>query len=493
MRCTVFRALGVLELVVAGVLIYMGCQLPRTVEVEQSFHSAERVTDRAGTQVRLLRQQVQDLRRMELQQLSSRLQKQTRTVTAMVRGQAVDFDTVRTMSDALGEVARGLNNFAETLDPAAIAKLSGGLGDAADFIDQRIIPSAGRAADQIDDSTASLREDVLRLSALLKDAPPDLKSVREVYNSLARFRGGLDKMNALLEVQRLETMREGFRGLETALTSGATQVQQLAGYRYPTLYFYAGRPVVQQRPFWPEGEEIADGMRKAAAGANAAGKQMDSMAGDLPEIRAALSESSAVVDKVREGLGLALQNQKKVEPLLKEIPTHAARLAEALPKLGSDMARILRDTQRMKEAAAALRQAQQGLDRALARWPELRKTFARFASILTAAHDQLDHAVEHRQEYEAAMQQTVQLAETFAAILPLVTDQLDNRLDEEEHTLADLGQSLEEVGGVLPAYAHTTSSLIQTGRALAWLVASIVGLHGCYLMLSVGMGRRFSV
>src|SRR5260370_40007366 len=107
-------------------------------------------------------------------------------------------------------------------------------------------------------------------------------------------------------------------------------------------------------------------MRKAAAGATAAGKQMDGMAADLPEIGAALRESSAMVAKVREGLGLALQNQNKVEPLLKEIPTHAARLADALPKLGSDLARVLRDAQRMKEAATALRQVQQGLDRALA-------------------------------------------------------------------------------------------------------------------------------
>jgi ABC-type transporter Mla subunit MlaD len=493
MRRTIFRLLGILELVVGGVLINLGCQLPSTAEVERSFHSAGRVTDRAGTQAKLLHQQVQGLRRMELQQLSTRLQKQTRAVTTMIRGQSVDFDTVRTMSNALGEVAGGLNNFADTLDPAAVGKLSTGLGEAADFIDEHIIPSARQAADQLDESTASLREDALRLSALLKEAPPDLKSVREVYDSLARFRGGLDKMNALLKVQRLETMRDGFRGLETALTAGATQVERLGSYTYPALYFYAGRPVLQQRPFWPEGDEIAEGMRKAAAGATAAGKEMDSMATDLPQIREALSESSAMVGRVREGLGLALQNQNKVEPLLREIPTHAARLADALPKLGSDLARILRDTQRMKEAATALRQAQQGLDRALSRWPELRKTFARFASILAAAHDQLDHAVEHRDEYEAGMQQTVQLAESFAAILPLVTDQLDNRLDEEEHTLIDLEESLNEVGDALPAYAHTTSRLIQTGRMLAWLVAGIVGLHGCYLMLSVRMGRRYSV
>lgn len=493
MRRTVFRLLGILELVVAGVLIDLGCQLPRTADVERSFHSAARVTDRSGIQVKLLHQQVQDLRRMELQQLSARLQKQTRAVTTMVRGQSVDFDTVRTMSDALGEVAGGLSSLADTLDPVAVAKLSVGLGDAADFLDQKVIPSARQAADQIDESTASLREDARRLSLLLKEAPPDLKSVREVHDSLARFGGGLDKMNALLNPARVETMREGFRGLENALTAGAAQVERLAGYTYPALYLEGSRPQIQQRPWWPEGGAIADGMRRAAAGAKAAGKQMDRMTVDLPEIRSALTESSAMADQVRETLGFALKSQDKVEPLLKEIPTHAARLADVLPKLGSDLARILRDTQRMKEAAVALRQVQQGVDRTVARWPDLRKTFARFAAILAATHDQLDHAVTHRQEYEAAMQQTVQLAESFASILPLVTDQLDSRLDEEEQTLVDLGQSLQEVGHALPIYSQMAARLLQTGRVLAWLVAGIVGLHGCYLMLSVGMGRRYSI
>jgi uncharacterized phage infection (PIP) family protein YhgE len=493
MRRTVFVLLGLLELILAFVLTNLGFQLPATEEVERSFQSAERVTGRTGTQVRLLYEHVQGLRRMEIQQLATRLQKETRAVTMMVRGQSVDFDTVRTMSDALGEVAGGLNNLADTLDTTAVGKLSTGLGEAADFLEQKAVPSARQAADQIEDSTASLREDAKHLSVLLKEAPPDLKSVREVYDSLARFRGGLDKMNGLLKLERLETMREGFRGLDTALSAGAAQVERLASYSFPLLSFQGIRPEIQQRPFWPEGNEIAEGMRKAAAGASAAEKQMNSVATDLPEIRTALSESSALIGKVREGLGLALQNQDKVEPLLKEIPVHAARLAEALPKLGSDLAGILRDTQRLKDVAGALRQTQQGIDRAVARWPDLRKTFARFASILAATHEQLDHAVQHREEYELAMQQMVELADSFAAILPLVTDQLDNRLDEEECTLAELGESLGEVGEVLPVYAQTTVRLMDTGRILAWLVAGIVGLHGCYLLLSVRMGRRYSV
>jgi len=44
-----------------------------------------------------------------MQDLASRLQTQTRVVTANLRSQSVDFDTIRTMRDALGDVAKGLD------------------------------------------------------------------------------------------------------------------------------------------------------------------------------------------------------------------------------------------------------------------------------------------------------------------------------------------------------------------------------------------------
>ncbi|TMQ29152.1 MAG: hypothetical protein E6K70_26115, partial [Planctomycetota bacterium] len=314
--------------------------------------------------------------------------------------------------------------------------------------------------------------------------------MREVYDSLGRFQEGLDKMNSVVKLQRLDVMREGFRGMEDSLEAGSDEVERLASYTYPVVSLNGLKPQVSQRSFWPQGGRIAEGMRKAAAGATAAGKEMDALATDLPKIRSSLEESSKMVDKVRAAMGMALKHQDKVEPLLKEAPLHAARLAEQLPKIGGDLARVLRDTDRLKEVATALRQAQKALDSTLERWPELRSTLKQVATVLKATRDQLNQAVKHRHEYEEAMNQTVEVAETFAAMLPLITDQLDYRLDEEERTLTDLGQSLEEVGEVLPAYANTTSRLLWTGRMLVWLVASIVGLHGCYLALSSRLGRR---
>ena len=106
MRRTLFLVLGGLELAVAGVLGYLGSQLPTGQEISESFSRAERVTSRAGSQVGLLRKQVKGLKQVQLREVSERLAAQTRTVTKTLRVQAVDFDTVRTIRDSLERRSR---------------------------------------------------------------------------------------------------------------------------------------------------------------------------------------------------------------------------------------------------------------------------------------------------------------------------------------------------------------------------------------------------
>ena len=492
MRRTLFLVLGGLELAVAGVLGYLGSQLPTGQEISESFSRAERVTSRAGSQVGLLRKQVKGLKQVQLREVSERLAAQTRTVTKTLRVQAVDFDTVRTIRDSLGGVSNGLNGLAQILDTEGIAHLGAGLGETADFLSDRVVPAAQKAADHLDASTESLRADAQVLGKLLKESAPDFKVLKEVHSSLGHFRDGLGQMTKNLQLRRAEAMREGFRGLETSLATGADQVEKLGNYSYPSLSFHGLKAEIVQEPFWPEGANIANGMRKAAAGATAAAEELDAMVAEVPKIQTSLTESCKVVDKVREAIGVALRYQDKVEPVLREMPTHATRVAEDLPRLSGDLSRLLRDTDRLKEVAVALRQAQKGTDTVVENWPQMQATLSQLAVGLQATRDQLDQALRHRHDYEAAMQETVRLAQTFVALLPIVTDQLEGRLDEEERTLSDLGQSIDEVEGVLPAYSQTASRLLQAGRLLAWLVAVIVGLHATYLILSVRMGRRFS-
>src|SRR5262249_11370432 len=161
------------------------------------------------------------------------------------------------------EVAAGLDSMGATFDGTRVQKLGDGLGETAAFLEERVIPGAAKAADQLETSTKALRADAEHLTRLLKAAPLDLKVAREVHDSLGRFSEGLDKMNTVLKLERLGTMRDGFKGLEDALGTGADQVEKVAGYTYPMVEFNGLKPVVDQKKFWPEGDKIAEGMRKA--------------------------------------------------------------------------------------------------------------------------------------------------------------------------------------------------------------------------------------
>ena len=61
-----------------------------------------------------------------------------------------------------------------------------------------------------------------------------------------------------------------------------------------------------------------------------------------------------------------MTQQDKIERLLKDVPEHSARLVEELPKLTADLARILRETERLREVAALLRRRRRG---SIPRWP----------------------------------------------------------------------------------------------------------------------------
>jgi uncharacterized phage infection (PIP) family protein YhgE len=363
----------------------------------------------------------------------------------------------------------------------------------ADFLDDKIAPAAEKAADDLDKTTASLEADARGLATLLRQAPPDLNAAKEVHDGLVRFSDGLEQMNRRLKPQRLDTMREGFRGLESSLSAGAEQVERLSGVTYPYVTVSNFKPRVEQRRLWPEGDKIAEGMRKAAEGVQAAGEELDGLAADLPKLQAAVEESRKIADKTREALATALKHQDKMEALLRDVPEHTARLGEQLPQLNKELTKILRETRRFKEVAALLRQAQKGIEMAVARWPDLRKTLGRSAVLLRETQRQMQQTLEHRQEYEAALKQSVVLAEAFATMLPLFTQRLEAQLQEQELALDDLDQSINDVGEAIPPCAQSTVQLMRTARLLVWLVAGIVGLHGIYLSLSAKLGRSYSI
>jgi uncharacterized phage infection (PIP) family protein YhgE len=491
-RSIIFTFVGLLELAVAATLIGFAWALPNQAEIAQGFTNIEQATRRTGDQVDLIREQVHDLRRPELKELTDRLQDQTRVVARTLRKQKVDYRTLETLSGALGQVSDGLNTMAGTLDPENVARFGDGLGQTASFLDERVIPTAKKAADDLEASLGTMRQDGKQLAQLLRSTAPDLKALQEIHDGLARFSDGLVRMNGAMKMENLSAMKEGFEGLEVSLNTGAQQVEDLTRYTYPVVTFNGLRPEIEQRKFWPKGDDIASGMRKAAKGVKGAGKEMDRITAELPKLRETLDESRKVAERARTAMATALNQRDQIEPLLKQVPEQAAILAEQLPRLGADLAKVLRETDKLKQVAVSLREAQKSIDMAVDRWPQTREMLTRSAILLRATQKQLNQALENRQEFESAMRQTILLAETFAILLPEFTDQIDRQLAQHEHALGDLGQSIHEVSASVPVYSHTASRLVQTARLLLWLLGPIFALHGIYVAWNALRSRRLN-
>jgi septation ring formation regulator EzrA len=481
MRRIVWTVLCVLEIGIAGVLVYVGLSIPRPSHVGQGFDRMESTTRRASNQVEVMRRQMVEVRRPEMLEMADKLQKQTQTVTATMKKQQVDFKTVVALRDSLDQIADGLDSTSDTLDPERLGKLSAGFGETAKFLDDQLIPASDRTADQLEKLNGDLAKDAEHLAELLREAPPDLKAAKEIYDSLEKFDDGLDKMLQLLELKRLDSIKEGFSGLDSSLSLTAGEVERLSGYKYPVMKVRGLKVEVEEKPFWPNGDKIADGLRKASEGVKSAQSELDNVGKDLPQLRKALEESRKVVAQTRTSLGQTLKQRDKLEPLMRDIPVRTARLAEDLPKLGKDLAKLLRETKQLKEVSAALRQAQKGIESAVSHWPNLRANMKRTSDLLKMSSRQLDQAIQHRQEYEAALQQSTDLAETFALTAPMLVQQIETQMAEQERSLTDLEKSLDDVGDSIPTYKSSAMELAFAGRLLAFLIAGLVGLHATFV------------
>ena len=490
MRRLLFPCLGLVEVIAAAALVLLGLSLPSGADVRRSFAGGERVTGAAGDQIKLLRGQVADLRRARIGPTAERLGVATRTVSAAARKSRVDFDAVRSLRDATGRAADGLDGLAVALDPEALAELGDGLGATADFLDRDVLPAAARAADDLDAASGRLRTGVRRFAEVARAASMDLKPLREMHDGLARFDEGLASLHATLDPRRLAAMREATEGAEGVVAEAARLAGRAAGYTYPVVTIDGLKPRVGTRPFWPGGAEVGVDMRKVAAGLAAMGREVEGLSKELPRIQAAVLESRKTIGATRKGLAVALARQAEVERLSADLPAQVARLAEELPRLTEDLSKALRGTERLRGLAVALRESRRGVDAAVASLPRARSGLSGSAALLRATRDQLDQAVRHRAEYEAARGQVEGLAEEFLDLLPALAHGLEARLDGEERILAEMAGGLTLVDAALPAYARAVSRSLIVGRLLAWLVAAVAGLHGLSLILaSLGAGR----
>jgi ABC-type transporter Mla subunit MlaD len=488
MRRLFLYGLAALESAVAAALVVIALQLPTRAEVSGNFTRVAKVTDGAEKQVRVMRDQVADLREQDLPGKADQLRRHTRTAADTAGRAQIDFRTVEAIARSLADVSKGLNTWADTVDAERMRRVSAGLGEAAAFLDDGVAGQSEKSAAELETALAGLEKDATRLATLLRQSPPDLKAARTIYDGLGSFDNGLDKLGELVKPDRVEAMKEGLAGLEGSLTSTATEVDKVSALSYPVVTLNGLRPNVETKPFWPDGEKVADGLRKATKGVQAANKELEAMGKSLPEVQKALADSRKSVATTRESLGKAIRHQEETEKLLKRVPEQTAALAEALPRMGKALAQMLRETKKLRDLATGLRAVRNTLDNTLVVWPDVASGLKKSAGVLDQARVQLDSAAANREEYEKAMESSSQVARSLADMLPAFTDQFDSRLGQQEASLEQMETGLSEVNESLPVIESKTNELVGTVKWLLYLVAGLVALHAGYVLLTPARG-----
>ena len=490
MRRCFLVSLGVLEVSIAVAVVLVALGLPSRADVATNFRHVEKVTDGSETQVRLMREQMAELRRQDFASKAEQFRVHTRIAADATSRQRIDFDTVSAISQSLADVSKGLNTWANTVDADRLKQVSAGLGQAGSFLETGVVDPSEKSAAELDRTLAGLEKDANRLAKLLRQAPPDLSAAKTVYDGLAAFDTGLDKLGQMVKTDQIAAMKEGLTGLDTSLSSTADQVEKVGAISYPIVSFNGLRPSIQTKPFWPEGEKVAAGLRKATKGVKAANKQLEVMAKDLPELQKSIAESRKSVTLTRKTLGAALKNRAETEKLLKSVPDQTAALAAALPNIGRTLTHALRETSKLRELATGLKSVQKTLDDTLKNWPEVARGLKKSADVLHQAKLQLDEATANRAEYERAMASSSEIARSLADILPALTDQLDSRLGQQEASLDQMESGLGELNKSLPVLEDKTNRVLQMMKWLLYLVAILIALHAAYVLSDAVRARQ---
>lgn len=493
MRRSLFLTLGLLEFVAAVVLCVLSFQLPTSQQVQTSSQEILQITTQTSEQVKSLKTEIATVRNPEVRRLTEKMRKEVPYITERIRTQEMGYESLQQTSDALGEVATGLESFSQTLDPTGMQQMAMGLGKMADYLDKKVSPKAEDAAKRLEKSTDALAKDSKALSELLRNSTPDVKTAIQLRDSLKAYSDGLGNLNAMLDVDRLRTMQKGFAGMEGTLTSGAAQVKMLVGYTYPVVKLNGFRaPSVSQKAFWPKGKEIASGMTKGAEGLGAASKQMDKMVKDLPGVMESLQASQKAIEATHERLKTSLEQREKLEEVLKSVPETSATLAKELPQIGKDLAAMLRETADLKEVATSLRESSRGINSTVSSWPALQKSMQASAKLLRSTQSKLKVALENESSHKQALLESMKTADSLARVMPMVSEQLDEQLQNQSKSLDALQGSMTRVNQNVPSLSATAINVLTTVRWLLWVFACIIAVHGAHLLLAQARSPRSS-
>src|SRR5262249_13346181 len=142
-----------------------------------------------------------------------------------------------------------------------------------------------------------------------------------------------------------------------------------------------------------------------------------------------------------------------------------------------------------RDVARLVRAGGKGVDDLLSRTPEARQNLRNSAALLRETKKHLRDVIDNRPAYEQSLRNTHKILDGFSAAVPMYTHQWGKDLADQERSLTNLGQSIDEVTAVMPEIKSSGARLMVMTRLLLSLLGAIFLLHGGYLAVHLWMGQ----
>lgn len=466
MRKLIKLAIAILYFGAGMACFTISMRLPQPEATRQTLHHIQHTLESTKTQLGILEQHLAGVRRADLQQRALSMRERSSELAQRLRERSWDYESATHMRDTLGQLASGLTRWSETFDAEQIRKFATGLSETARFLDENVVQSAEQAAQEVQAFADALSKDAELFSELTRDLSSNWHQAEEVDQALGRLDDGMTRMGRLLDPRRVRAMRVGLSGLEKSLDATAGEVERVAGYKYPVIRFVGWRPEIDERPFWPNGERIAEGLRQSTEGVRAAQEELDALLRDLPVIKDSIEQSRKTLSQTRSALRLALERRDKLEPLLRDAPNRAKKLSESLPRMAANLAENLRQATRLRELTRGMHQAAEILAKQADNWAETRQSVRQIGRVLESAGEQLQRITANRQQFDSATDQLTDFMTTIADLIPIVTEAIDSSFQVDANYICTLRDHLEQTARQIPDLRDRAGDSL---TALRWL------------------------
>jgi len=446
------------RIMLIGVMIFLLLFLPSNSELNDIAVTANKAGDSALEQIKLLQDGIEDFQQTDIQTSIDNAGLQAKTVAELLKGQTIDIETVQTLHDAFGDLAVGLETTGEFIDPENAIALATSLENTATFLETSVATNALEIAGQVEKVAQSFSSNAKRLNQFLETEPFDLKAIEQLRDTLNSYSKAINSIN------QYQLSTNDFNAIAKSLEEVSRQVDYYATYKV------LGFGVVS--------DDTKTASRNAAKSLRVIAEKTKQLGKQLPQIKAAVSDSKKTIDAAKLMLDNTLEQRDAIEPILSDLPMQFAFLSQEFPKLMLNFTSLLRETSKINQAAAVLRETAKRTRKAGEELPKIQSAISRGARLLTNSQKQLNHVINNREKYDAALGQTVVTLEGLSVAIPATKSQIDQRLQEQEIILDSFAVTAKQTNSMIAAYQASLSNRLNLIRMLLY-TAIVITLGSC--------------